>query len=131
MCQQYREKVMLLVDDELPDSEKADIEEHLRICPECLKQFQEFRSLSVTCGGLAPGADAAINWSGYYQAVCHKMHRGTNYRNWALASFGLVLAGNLMFYGFPGSVPGIALGTGTILAGICMLWMSYFCNCKK
>jgi len=131
MCQQYREKVMLLVDNELPDSEKADIEEHLRICPECLKQFQEFRRLSITCGGLAPRAGAAINWSDYYQAVCRKMHRQTSYRNWALASLGLVLAGNLMFYSFPGSIPGYALGTCAILAGIGMLWMSYFCNCKR
>lgn len=131
MCQQYREKVMLLVDNELPDSEKADIEQHLRLCPECLKQFQDFRNLSITCGHLAHGADAGINWTNYYDAVCRKMHQRTNYRNWALASFTLVLAGNLMFYGFPGSVPGIALGTGAIIAGIGMLWMSYFCNCRK
>jgi anti-sigma factor RsiW len=131
MCHQYREKVMLLADGELADPDRAETQEHLRVCPECLKEYQQLTRLGDLVCHHSFREPRGEFWGAYYRGVCGKMSRRARYHYWALASFSLVAAGNLMFLSFPDSIPGFALGAVANLSGICLLWLSYFCNCKS
>lgn len=121
---------MLFFDGELDAAECTDVQKHLTVCPECQREFQDFAQINEVCRHTFP-TPAATCWKTYYGGVCSKLGARGRYHYWALASFALVLTGNLMFLGFPNNILGMATGGAAIACGICLLWLSYFCNCKR
>ena len=45
-CEKYQALISEMLDDELNESEKAQLAEHLRICPECASLYKAFSGLS-------------------------------------------------------------------------------------
>ena len=45
-CEKYQALISEMLDDELNESEKAQLAEHLRICPECVSLYKAFSGLS-------------------------------------------------------------------------------------
>ncbi len=50
-CQDYRELISRLIDGELTEAERADVERHIETCPECAAVCEAFRSLSGLLAG--------------------------------------------------------------------------------
>jgi anti-sigma factor RsiW len=71
-CQQFVELVTSYVEDQLSVEERADFEEHLRLCPGCDRYLEQFRTTISLLGelpeeSLSPGArdqllDAFADW---------------------------------------------------------------------
>jgi anti-sigma factor RsiW len=57
-CQPWRESICLLAGNALSSAEQAEVQRHLAACPECLRYYQEIKSVT------APLANWEKNFSG-------------------------------------------------------------------
>lgn len=62
-CEHYEQQISALLDGELPDSEREELEAHLRTCEACAAVYTEFQNLSKTMKETvgAPPADLIHN----------------------------------------------------------------------
>jgi anti-sigma factor RsiW len=51
-CQQFVELVTAYLEDQLPVRDRADFEEHLRMCPGCDRYLEQFRTTISALGEL-------------------------------------------------------------------------------
>lgn len=122
---------MALLDDELPEPEKKEIQNHLHCCSHCSSEYHHYRELLQLTDHLPPPPPQDFSWQNYWGGVCQKMETRATWPNWMAGSLALVLVGNLMLFGFPRNFLAHTLAVITLMAGVCLLWMSHFCNCGK
>ena len=58
-CQEYEQQISMLLDGELPEAQRADLEAHLRTCRNCADTYAEFTFLSQALRDPEPPADLA------------------------------------------------------------------------
>jgi predicted anti-sigma-YlaC factor YlaD len=130
VCERYREAMMAFLDDELPEVEKPDLETHLQNCPCCnheFRSYQKLNTLACQCQFMCPGDVVSQE---YWTRVCRKMEQRAAWTHWAAGAILLLLIGNLMIFGSAHNALMLLLGTLALVAGVSLLWMSYYCNCK-
>lgn len=66
-CEEIREKISVMADQELSDEECALVTEHLAACPECMMVYEAFASLSDALSELDDLPE------GFSQSVMHKV----------------------------------------------------------
>lgn len=66
-CEEIREKISRMADQELSDEECALVTEHLAACPECMMVYEAFSALSDVLGELEDPPE------GFTQSVMHKV----------------------------------------------------------
>lgn len=59
-CEDYQELISRLIDGELSADEQADVERHIRTCPDCAALYEAFRSLSGALAGDLAEPPAAL-----------------------------------------------------------------------
>lgn len=52
MCNEFVELVTAYLEDQLPDGQRAEFEEHLRLCPGCDRYLDQFRTTISLLGEL-------------------------------------------------------------------------------
>ena len=67
-CDDIREKISMMADDELNEEDRAFITEHLAACPECMQVYEAFTAISDVLSDLEEVPD------GFTEAVMHKVH---------------------------------------------------------
>ncbi|MBX7246884.1 MAG: zf-HC2 domain-containing protein [Candidatus Sumerlaeaceae bacterium] len=122
---------MAFLDGELDEELCQQVRAHIENCPACRRDFQKFASLSSLTHQVKFSEPRDRVWDYYYRGVCHKMAGRSGLQYWALGSLTMVMVGNLMLFAFSHNLLGLTLGVVAIMAGLSMLWMSYFCNCKR
>lgn len=70
-CDEIREKISCMLDNELNAEESALIEEHLASCPECMRVFEAFTAVSLAMGELEDVPD------GFTKSVMRKVRKLT------------------------------------------------------
>jgi len=130
ICERYRESLMALLDNELPESERHNVMLHLQECHECRTEYEELRNLVGQLNTLRFPAPKPEFWDDYYQGVCERMQRSARWGIWGAAAVGLLILANVLFFAFPASGLCITLGSLALVSGAATLWLTYYCNCS-
>jgi hypothetical protein len=82
-CKEHKQKISLLLFDELEENEKAVLEEHLAACRTCALRFREERELLQL---MKPPAKSAVSpdWEGVWRRIQSSMDSGRSQRWFAL-----------------------------------------------
>ena len=73
----------------LDDSQKEQVEEHIRTCPECRQEFEEMKKFEEVMGKMAFKKPSKETWEGYWSAVYNRLERGIG---WISISIGAMIA---------------------------------------
>ncbi len=113
----------------LDDSQKEQVEEHIRTCPECRQEFEEMKKFEEVMGKMAFKKPPKETWEGYWAGVYNRLERGIG---WIFMSIGAMI---LLFFGGYKLVEGIVqdpeiplllkVGILAVLAGIVVLLVSF------
>jgi hypothetical protein len=80
-------------EDVLDSKQKSQVEEHIRTCPECQKEFEETRKFEEVMGKMALKKPPKETWEVYWTSVYNRMERGIG---WIFMSIGAMI---LFFFG--------------------------------
>ncbi len=129
MCERYREALMGLLDNEIPEAERRDVELHLHECPDCQAEYREFQRLASLTNSLKFPEPSAEVWDHYYDGVCRRMRRVGPWFMWGGISVALLLAAQVLFFLVPASPITIGTGVVALIVGALLLWTTFACNC--
>ena len=99
--QEIKELISSYVDGELSEAQKKSVENHLKECPECQKEFEEMRELEEVMGQMELKKPPKETWQVYWSSVYNRMERSIG---WILFSIGAII---LLFFGGYKAVEGI------------------------
>jgi predicted anti-sigma-YlaC factor YlaD len=113
----------------LDNSQKSQVDEHIRACPECRKEFEETQKLEEVMGKMAFKKPPKETWEIYATTVYNRLERGIG---WIFMSIGAMI---LLFFGGYKLVEGIVqdpeipvllkVGILAVLAGMVVLLVSF------
>lgn len=113
-----KELISSLIDNELDEEQKNIVEEHLRSCPECQREFHELKKLEEVMNIMELKEPKKEVWQTYWMSVYNRLERRIG---WILLSIGGMI---LLFFGGYKVVEGIINDSSTPLlmkAGILSL----------
>ena len=132
VCEQYQLSIMALLDGEVTETEKLQIEDHLHECISCYTEYTNQRDIhELTTSAVLAALPGDYSWDDYYPGVCNKMEHGASWAAWSVVSLLLLLAGYLMIFGFRENALAMFVGAIALAAGAGLMFVSYFCNCSK
>lgn len=113
-----KESISSLIDNELDEQQKKIVEEHLRSCPECQKEFHALKKFEEVMNIMELKEPKKEVWQTYWRSVYNRLERRIG---WILLSIGGMI---LLFFGGYKMVEGIINDSSTPLlmkAGILSL----------
>ena len=116
--EKIKELISSYLDGELGNEEKKIVEDHLRSCPQCKKEFQELKKLEEVMGKMELKEPEKETWQIYWLSIYNRLERRIG---WILLSIGGMI---LLFFGGYKMVEGIILDPSTSVlmkAGILIL----------
>ena len=126
--QKIKELISSYHDRELGDNEKKMLEEHLKQCAECQREFEEMGKFEEVMGKMQLKKPQKEVWEVYWKTVYNRLERGIG---WILLSIGGMI---LLFFGGYKAVEGIIqdpstplllkIGILTALGGVVVLLVS-------
>jgi predicted anti-sigma-YlaC factor YlaD len=126
--EKMKELISSYLDAELDDEEKKIVEEHLRSCPQCKKEFHELERFEEVMDKMILKEPKKETWQVYWMSVYNRLERRIG---WILLSIGGII---LLFFGGYKMVEGIIqdpsisllmkAGILTLLGGIAVLLVS-------
>jgi len=87
-CEEMSILMMGLVDDEISESQKAQVLEHLASCEKCAAQFKAFSNLKKETSEMKLKKLPEMYWDEYWDHVYNKLERGIA---WIILSLGTIL----------------------------------------
>lgn len=130
VCEEYRDGIMALLDGEIEEPQRAVVEYHVQTCPHCRCEYARFQQLTALTSRVHFRSPEQTIWTLYYSCVCHKIALSGGWVLWSAGALLLILTGMLMMFGFSACPLATVLGAISMSAGLSLLWLSYFCNCK-
>ncbi len=116
-------------EDVLDQGQKNQVEEHIRTCPECRKDFEETRKFEEVMGKMAFKKPPKETWEVYWTSVYNRMERGVG---WIFISIGamilLFLGGYLLVEAIiqdPEIPVLLKVGILAVMAGVAVLLVSF------
>ena len=116
-------------EDVLDSSQKRQVEEHIRTCPECQKEFEETQKFEEVMGKMAFKKPPKETWEVYWTSVYSRLERGIG---WIFISIGAMI---LLFFGGYMMVEAIIqdpeipvllkVGILAVMAGVVVLVVSF------
>jgi hypothetical protein len=113
----------------LDDDQRRKVEEHVRSCPECRREFDDMKKFEEVMGKMAFKKPPKETWELYWSGVYNRMERGIG---WIFMSIGAMI---LLFFGGYKLVEGIIqdpeiplllkVGILAVLAGMVLLLVSF------
>ncbi|MCX7624775.1 MAG: zf-HC2 domain-containing protein [Candidatus Sumerlaeaceae bacterium] len=129
MCERYSELLMGLLDNELSDRERRDVELHLQECPDCQAEYREFERLARLTSSLKFPEPKQEVWDHYYEGVCQRMRGVASWGVWGAVSIALLALANVLFFALPFSPWTVGAGIACLVSGAVILWATFACNC--
>lgn len=99
--QKMKELISLYIDGEVNEEQKEMVENHLRECLECQKEFEEMSKLEEVMGQMELKKPPRETWQVYWASVYNRLERKIG---WILLSIGAII---LLFFGGYKAVEGI------------------------
>jgi predicted anti-sigma-YlaC factor YlaD len=94
-CQDNKDLMMAYLDNELNETDKRKLNEHLASCPVCTREMEEFKRLKVMTEGIALAEPEDRIWDQYWGNVYNRAERGIG---WVISSVAAILL--LVYVGF-------------------------------
>lgn len=133
MCERYRELLMKLVDNELQEVERRDVEVHLLECPDCKAEYETYRKLAQettqTLHQFLPRPSEEV-WDHYYDGVCRRMRSAASWTIWGAVAVFLIVVANVLFLAGGTASLTVGLGVASLLVGVALMWATFACNCR-
>jgi len=92
-CQNYKDLMMGYLDDELDDEQTRAFEEHLKDCPQCREELEQFRQLKKITDEVTLAEPEDRIWQQYWGGIYNRIERGIG---WIIFSVSAIL---LIIYG--------------------------------
>ncbi|KPJ54073.1 hypothetical protein AMJ39_02100 [candidate division TA06 bacterium DG_24] len=87
-CDDYKLLIMSLLDGEIGPDERVRLEDHIRECPACARELEEFRKLKGVTDQMKFVEPEDEVWERYWANVYNRLERGVA---WILTSIGTIL----------------------------------------
>jgi len=124
----YKPLLMGFIDDELTETEAHRVEEHLKGCPACAREVEEFRRLKSATKNMRVVMPSEREWELYWSSVYNRIERRIG---WILVSVGAVLLASYGLYYLihtfllAGEIPIVVrIGIIALVVGFCTLIVS-------
>jgi predicted anti-sigma-YlaC factor YlaD len=126
--EELRELISSYFDGELDANQKRLLEEHLKECPECRKEFEEMARFEEVMGKMRLKQPPEEAWRVYWSSVYNRMERNIG---WILLSIGAIIV--LFFAGYQilkGMIEDVntplilKIGILALIAGLAVLFVS-------
>ncbi|MBN2591832.1 MAG: zf-HC2 domain-containing protein [Sedimentisphaerales bacterium] len=92
-CHDWKDMMMGYLDNELDQEQKARFEEHLKGCPECKKELQEFKNLKSITDDVALAEPEEKLWQDYWGGVYNRIELGIGWIIFSIAAIILIIFG--------------------------------------
>lgn len=107
--QEIKELISSYIDGEVNEKQKNIVENHLKECPECRKEFEEMSKLEEVMGQMELRKPPKETWQVYWASIYNRLERRIG---WILLSIGFII---LLFFGGYKAVEGIIQNQSTPL----------------
>lgn len=94
-CERIRVLMMGLLDGELGDGEREQVERHLQTCPDCRREFDSFEHLKKETDTMRLAKLPEEYWAAYWTNVYNRIERGLG---WIFFSIGAIIAVSFAVY---------------------------------
>lgn len=121
---------MALLDGELCGQDRQKVQQHVEACAECQSEIRRFEKLSSLAHQIKFREPHELATRKYWCGVCRKINGHSRLPYIVFGALGLMLIGNLMLFQFHGSMLAAGVAGTSLLAGLGLLCMSYFCHCR-
>lgn len=74
-CKKFKEKIILYLYGELDEKEKADLESHIKECPECKQDFEYTREVFKVLDDTRPEPTPEANWEKCWNGIGAGIHK--------------------------------------------------------
>ncbi|MBM3285162.1 MAG: hypothetical protein FJY81_04755 [Candidatus Aminicenantes bacterium] len=91
--EEMRRLLSPLLDGELDEKAKKEVEEHLAACPECRREYEHMQEIEEVMGMMTLKNPPQEMWNHYWRSVYNRLERGLG---WILLSLGAII---LLFFG--------------------------------
>ena len=127
-CKQAEVLMTGLLDNELDDKQRRDLQKHLAECPACSAKYETYKNLKKDMADMKFKNLPEVYWDEYWQNVYNRIERGIG---WIFFSIGaivlLIFAGYEIFREFfmnPAEPFGVKIGAGFLGVGLIVLFVS-------
>lgn len=126
--EKLKELISFYLDGELDAGQRRLVEEHIRTCPECKREFDEMSRFEEVMGKMALKKPPEEAWKVYWSSVYNRMERQIG---WILFSIGAIVI--LFFVGYHllrGIIEDVStplvlkIGILAVLGGLVVLFVS-------
>ena len=127
-CDAYKPLLMGYLDREIPDDEISTVEEHLRGCPDCTAELENFRRLKEVTHDMRVVTPDDRYWDEYWSHIYNRLERKVG---WILLSIGTIMLASyaliqLVLEAFlDRDIPlWVRIGIIAVIVGLCTLLVS-------
>jgi hypothetical protein len=87
-CEEMSLKVMALLDGELDENQKGEVEGHLAACEKCSADYASLNSVKEVTGKMKYKKLPEFYWDDYWKHIYNRIERGLS---WLLLSIGAII----------------------------------------
>jgi predicted anti-sigma-YlaC factor YlaD len=124
----FKSLLMGYIDNELTELETIRMEEHLKECPDCSAEFDDFRRLKEVTHNMRVSTPDDKYWEIYWSNIYNRIERRIG---WIMISLGSILLASYGLYYllasllFKGDIPIVVrVGVVALVVGFCTLTVS-------
>ncbi len=92
-CHDNKDLMMGYLDDELTDEQRGQFAEHLKGCPECAGELEQFRKLKAMTDEVTLVEPEDRIWQDYWSGVYNRIERGVGWIVFSVAAILLTICG--------------------------------------
>lgn len=90
-CDEYKNRLMGYLDDELSEDERRRVEQHLAQCADCASELEEFKKLKAITDEVALVEPEDRIWQDYWSNIYNRIERGIGWIVFSIAAIVLTI----------------------------------------
>jgi len=92
-CDDYKNRLMGYLDDELDNDQRQQVEKHLAQCPDCAAELEEFKKLKAITDEVALVEPEDRIWRDYWSNIYNRLERSIGWIMFSVAAIALTIYG--------------------------------------
>jgi len=92
-CHDWKDMMMGYLDNELDQEQKSRFEEHLKGCPECKKELEQFKNIKSITDEVTLAEPEDKLWADYWNNVYNRIELGVGWIIFSIAAIILLIFG--------------------------------------
>ena len=90
-CDDYKNRLMGYLDDELDNDQRQQVEKHLAQCPDCAAEIEEFKKLKAITDDIALVEPEDRIWQDYWSNIYNRLERSIGWIMFSVAAIALTI----------------------------------------